>query len=111
MTRAELHALITTAIANPGQYAPTRLNETADEWAARAVLVALRSPDDEPHLITVWEDGDTWSLSHPLQCRFDDNATCPVYLAARWLDGPPAEPGQYVVTVTDDELVIGEAVK
>lgn len=118
MTREELLSLIRTAIDDPSAFTPRIPTDHAParwalppEWCARAVLAALRSPDDEPHIITVWEDGETWSLAHPLQCRFDDDATCPVYVAARWLDGPPAKPGRYGVTTDDDgELKIGEAV-
>jgi hypothetical protein len=115
MTRDELVGLLRSAIADPGQYAPRRYvdhnQENFPTWAARAVLAALRSPEDEPHVLDVWKDGETWSLGHPLPCRFDDDATCPVYQAAQWLDGPPAKPGRYVVTTDDDgELIVGERV-
>jgi hypothetical protein len=116
MTREELEALVCIAIIDPGRYVPRRLDEKGqpypevrEAWAARAVLAALRSPDDEPHVLTV-EGEDLWSLSHPLQCRLDDLEACPVRQAAMWLEEPPAPEGLYEVTVEDDELVIGKAV-
>ncbi|MEU8264453.1 DUF6085 family protein [Micromonospora sp. NPDC048999] len=67
--------------------------------------------DDDPrHIIDLRADG--WTIKHPLSCRLGDLFGCPVNLAAEGLDGPPAPPGRYAVSVDsiDGQLRIGDRV-
>lgn len=77
----------------------------SDDWAHALADDVMAALDPEPfHTMDVGSHG--WTLKHPLDCR-DDLFNCPTNRAAEDLDGPPAEPGRYRVTLVEGLLVIG----